>query len=251
MQKIEQELSRFFPDDGIKDLLQAYKNILTNYVSLNWQGVLKEGGIFVEDVFRLLVFLSEQKLPIEIKSVDRTRRKLESDTNLSETARLLIPRVAWGMVYTPRSKKHAVHRKMLAPEYMDVHLCVHAASWILAEMLREYCDSHSSEIGDLVREIMKEHMPYLEVIEGETFVTAEVDCKTEILIHLNDAEPNGLTRRQVGQRIKRPSYTVTKSLSSLTESKYICYTTSARYHISGLGRNRLQVGISGLLSKAN
>jgi len=246
--RVQKELCSVFPEAGVSDLLQSYKEMLRRYVAQEWPELLRAAGVLVENVFRLLVFLSEGDLPNEIKSVDSTRQKLESDTKISETARILIPRVAWGMLYTVRSKRCAVHQKTVTPEYIDGHLCIHAASWILAEFLREYSRGPASENMGLVQGLMKEHLPFVEVIAGETFVTANVDCKTEILIHLGKAESDGLTRGELGKRVKYSSSTITSALLSLKDSRCVFLSAAGRYHISGPGRNKLQEVLLGLLS---
>jgi hypothetical protein len=135
-------------DDIIKDLsgeldativahvLDAYEELISKHRQGELEGALTKAGRFVEQTLRLIEGKRTGTVPSSIKSVSTTIRTLESDTCLPDSLRLLIPRVLYGMMYSPRSKRDAVHVNEVDPGGIDVAMAVSAASWVIAELLR-------------------------------------------------------------------------------------------------------------------
>jgi hypothetical protein len=248
-ERLIQELSQKLPQELVSDLVLSYKNTLVEYRKGRWEETLCRAGKFAENVFRILSFLQTGKLEKEAPSFKEIRDKLESNGSkgLPESIRILIPRIATSMIYTPRSKRAAVHVKEISPDYMDATLALTACTWILAEFIRLYHTSDSQKISEIINELMQRKVPFIEVHEGRTFVTKPIDCKTEILLLLLNSR-TGLDRTTLGEILGR-YYTqarITQSIKELEKKRYIL-RANHKYLISGPGEGELSKKLSELL----
>lgn len=146
------------------------------------------------------------------------------------------------MIYEPRSKLGAVHVKEVNPDFIDGKLTINACDWIIAELLRLYHIRDPNEVSDLISKIVKEHIPIIQKIGNEKFVTMNVECKEEIMIRLADSE-SGLTRKELGEVMKMHFDPVTitraiKKLSSKSE-RSIFLTKDKKYVISEPARKSI------------
>jgi len=246
-ESVLQELSKKIPSELVEDLISSYERILIEYRKGRWEETLWKAGKFAENTFRILVFLLTGKIEKEAPSFYETKEKLEktSSKQLSESIRILIPRIASSLIYDPRSKRSAVHVKEINPDYIDANLVTSACSWILAEFVRLYHTSDPKKIVEIMNELVQRKVPFIETHEGKVFVTKPIDCQSEILLLLLNS-PNGISRREIGSILGK-YYTqgrITQSLQELEKERHILKTND-RYVISGTGEER----ISGVLSK--
>jgi hypothetical protein len=243
LDKVQLILSARFPTEVVKDLLGSYGEVLKHYHTSDWRSCLNCAGIFVENVFRMLIALRDGTAPEEVKSVDAERKNLETSTVLSETARILIPRVAWAMIYDKRSRKGGAHVKRCSPEYLDAHLCVHSSNWILAELLREYGSQDEESVNLVIVQMMREHVPYVDVFGEEKFVTVPMPAALEILLQLHESEPAGMDRRQLGKCVKASPSALSMALGRLETNRYVFKSPECRYRITSSGRQYLKEGL--------
>ena len=94
-------------------------------------------------------------------TVQATVRQIENDTALPDSLRLLMPRVVFGMMYGLRSKRDVVHVKEIDPRYIDAFLCVSAASWVMAELLRLYHSSDEAAVKYCMLALSRASIPIL------------------------------------------------------------------------------------------
>jgi hypothetical protein len=122
LQDIKKILADKIPQVLVDDILTSYEKILKEFVSLNYEGTLKEGGIFVEHIRRVLVYLKEHKIENEAPwHFENYMKDLRNDNNLPESLRILIPRMTLP-VYDLRSKRRdVVHVKENVASYMDAY----------------------------------------------------------------------------------------------------------------------------------
>ncbi|MDH3337684.1 MAG: hypothetical protein OER22_00220 [Gammaproteobacteria bacterium] len=232
------DLSSAIDSEIATDLLKSYDEIVTRYRKNDLDGCLSASGKFVENTLRALEFLRTGKVLPEIKNASKTRVALENDTSLPESLRLLVPRVAMSMVYDIRSKTGAVHVKELDPRRIDASLAVHAASWIVAEFIRQFHLSDEAEVESAMASLMRTYTPLIESIAGETVVTHAVPCELEILLLLIDAGSTGLSRTELGRSTQYSPSTVTRNLQALTSKRYVYQTNDGSYHVTGPGEKR-------------
>jgi len=223
--KIIEHLSNSIDESLVESLIKSYERVKSDFVKGDYEGALLKSGKFVENIFRILKFLKNGSIVEEIKQgeFESIRKDLEtvSSDKLPESVRILIPRIASSMIYDTRSKMGAAHQKSIEPDFIDAKLTISASDWIVAELLRLYHTRETEEVIKLMKNIVKEYVPFVEVKRGSKFVTMKGDCKEKILVSLLHAGDDGLTRAEVGKLIH--DYTpgrITQSLNELeAESK--------------------------------
>jgi hypothetical protein len=188
----------------VTQLVVTYERVISKFRTGDLDGCLVTAGKFVEHALRAIEFIRAGTAPREIKSPSETIKQIEKDQNLPESIRILMPRIAYSMIYEVRSKRGAVHVKDLDPRHIDGSLAVQAASWVIAEFLRLYHSGNEDEVAEAMAVLMRGHVPFVEVFGDEQVVTKNVPCSLEILLLLSRASPNGLDRKAVGRLTKYP-----------------------------------------------
>jgi len=244
LQDIKKILADKIPQVLVDDILTSYEKILKEFVSLNYEGTLKEGGIFVEHIRRVLVYLKEHKIENEAPwHFENYMKDLRNDNNLPESLRILIPRMTLP-VYDLRSKRRdVVHVKENVASYMDAYFCVTACSWIIAELVREFYKEGlqgGQEIIKIIRNLMSEKVPLVEFHNGKIFVNGDVSCPDEILVILYYSS-NGLEKSEILNCLKdlREENTINVALRRLVKDRYII-KRDKKYYISSLGKQRVR-----------
>jgi len=235
------ELSNKIPADLVEALMLSYERVLTEFRKGQWEETLWKAGKFAENTFRVLVFLLSDNVEKECPNFNEVKDKLEKtpSNTLPEPIRLLIPRITTSLVYDLRSKRSAVHVKEIAPYYMDANLVVSACSWIMAEFVRLYHTSDTEKVVGILSELIQRKVPFIEIHEGEIFVTRPMDCQSEILLLLLNS-PKGLSRKEIGRILSR-NYSkgrITQALQELERLRQIL-KLNEKYLISGPGEERI------------
>lgn len=238
-EKIIENLTSSVDHSVVVDLVESYEQLLAEHRSGDLETALTKGGRFVEHTLRAIEFIRTGTAPAEIKSVQDCIQKLESQTALPESLRLLIPRAINGMIYSLRSKRDAVHVKEIDPTPIDVSLAVAAASWVMAELLRLYHVSDDDAVAQSMVALTRTNIPFVEVVDGETFVGQKVPAAIEILLLLAHANPGGLSRRAIGNAAKCSQPSVTKSLRSLMNDRFVHLSANEEHFITTTGERYL------------
>lgn len=248
--QIIKDLSGHLDGAAVVSLLGTYEELIAKHRSGDLEGALTKAGRFVEHALRLIEGKRTGSVPPEIKSVAATVRGLENDTTLPEPLRLLIPRALSGMIYNLRSKRDAVHVKEIDPRDIDVALAVSAASWVTAELLRMYHVSDEEIVRQRMLMLTRTSIPFIEALDGETFVGRKVKPAIELLLLLAHASPNGMTRKILGISAKCNPPAVTRGLQALEAERFVHQSASGSYFITSSGEAHLaeQLAAGGVLA---
>jgi len=233
------DLSTQVPGSLAIELVEAYEQLIAKHRGGDLQTALMKAGRFVEHTFRLIEHIRTGTTPAEIKQVATTIRVIENDAELPDSLRLLIPRVAYGMIYDLRSKRNAVHVKEIDPTAIDVALTVAAAGWVLAELLRLYHKSDEKAVVDAMLALTRGSIPLVESINEEVFVGKAVPANFEILLLLSYAKPKGIDRTTLGQRAKCSQPSVSKALKALGSERMVHLGADRAYYITSNGERTL------------
>ena len=87
--------------------------------------------------------------------------------------------------------------------------------------------------------LMRLQIPLVEAIGNEDVVSEITTPEIELLLHLAKAAPNGLNRRDLGQRAKCSPTAVTRAIQRLSDDRYIHKTRAQAFHITGPGERYL------------
>lgn len=236
---IEKNLSANIDPEVVRALLNSYQKVVVEYRAGGIEECLTQAGKFVEHALRAVEFLRTGTAPHEIRNAAETVKLIKKDKSLPESLSLLIPKVAHSMIYEIRSKRGAVHVKEIDPRRIDAALSVQAASWIVAEFVRLFHVDSESAVEDAMASLMRVELPLVEQLGGETVVTANVSCPTELLLLIAQAGPGSLGRTSLGASSRYGSSTVSKSLQRLKGDRLIHQSGTGNYHLTGPGERRL------------
>lgn len=220
-------------------LLASYENLTGRVRRGDLDAALAEAGKFVEHTLRAVEFIRTGVAPTEIKAPNQTVKDIEKDARLPEGLRILIPRIAHAMIYDIRSKRGAIHVKEVDPRAIDAALAVQAASWVMAEFLRQYHSDDEKTVALAMEALMRPHVPFIEQFGDEHVVTRKVPCDVELLLLLSRAASSGLDRKVLGQSSKYKPPAVTKALQGLGHARHVHKTREGRYHITGPGEEHM------------
>jgi hypothetical protein len=230
----------------VNDLLDSYEKLVSSFRRGDLDDCLRASGLFVEHALRAVEFIRTGASPPEIKSVAGTVKAIEGDAALGDSLRYLVPRVAQMAVYEVRSKRGAVHVKGLDPRHIDATLAVHAAAWVLAELLRLYHSGDEQAVAEAMAALMRGHVPFVESFGDERVVTRQVSCKVELLLLLARVAGDGLDRTALGRASKYPPQRVSEAVQRLSGERYVHKTRDGKYHITGPGERFLAGQVASL-----
>jgi hypothetical protein len=220
-------------------LVSSYEKLQARYRKGDLDGCLGEAGKFVEHTLRAVEHIRTGAAPAEIKSPQQTVRDIEKDPTLPEALRILVPRIAHAMMYDIRSKRGAMHVKEIDPRQIDAALAAQAASWVLAEFLRQYHDGDERAIAHAMLDLVKGHVPFIEQFGDENVVTTNVPCNIELLLLLTRAGPGGLDRSALGRSSKCSPAAVTKAVQRMSRLRQVHRTRDGNFHITSTGERYL------------
>src|SRR2546425_2029562 len=189
---VESILKASHPPDVVDALLEAYKEIESNYALRKWKASELDSGHFVEAARRLLenVLLGAytpigQSLP---KFNDGVLAQYEKGAG-HESFRILIPRVLKA-IYNIRNKRGVGHVGPVSPNEIDSTLILYSAKWVLAELVRLASGFSPADVQRAVDEIIERYVPIPWKQGARTRVLErKVPARDQILILLYDQSP--------------------------------------------------------------
>lgn len=127
---------------GLRDpLLAEYREITRNYAEHRWRPSELSGGFFCEIVYTILhgyAAGSYAASPDGPKNFPEACRKLENNTHVPHSFRILIPR-ALPALYDIRNNRGVGHAGGdVDSNHMDATLVLAMANWVLAELVRVF-----------------------------------------------------------------------------------------------------------------
>lgn len=150
-------------------LIVEYRSITRNYQEHRWQPSELAGGIFCEIVYTILDGYSSGTFaaaPIKPRNFSDACRRLESNTNVPHSFRILIPR-ALPALYDIRNNRGVGHAGGdVDSNYMDATLVLGMCSWIMAELVRVFHALPIPEAQQLVDHLADRAIPL--VWEGQS-----------------------------------------------------------------------------------
>ena len=250
--QIKTILVKSFTNRHITAGLTHFSDGIEKYQEGNWESSLSKVGKFVEAVLKALWIYCGQTLPpartFKAGQIIRNLGNLGASQH-DDTVRLLIPR-ACAFIYDITSNRGARHDSdEIDPNKMDASVAISSASWILSEMVR-FADSSSSNpdaTAEIVEALMEKKYPFLENIDGRTYVNISgLSAKDIGLLLLNGIYPSRISRIDLIDLIKRHGFTKSAAAVSVTRlNQFVDDDGNGAWKLRGLGRQ----AASALLSK--
>lgn len=185
-------LETSLPKDVLTELLKEYKRIKQQFFLNEFQPTELNGGRFAECVLRLLEFVDSGTFTpfgTQLKSENIINR-LSNNANLPNTVQLFIPRLI-RVILDVRNKRDVAHvGGEVSPNYSDSLFIVHAADWILTEIVRHYHSCSIDQAAAIVATINKIQIPIIDEVDGFVRVL-DTSLKTsdKVLVILYSRQP--------------------------------------------------------------
>jgi hypothetical protein len=192
IRQVADALSPPMPSEVVEHLLHDYREIKTQFFLRKFRPSELDGGRFAESVLRLLEFRdTEQYTPYGKQLASESVIKhLENNTGLGDSERLLIPRQA-RVLLDVRNKRNVAHPAGdVDPNFSDSLFIVHAADWILTELIRLYYASSIDDAKKIVAGINQVSIPIVADVDGFLRVqNTNLDARKKVLVILYHRDP--------------------------------------------------------------
>lgn len=178
--------------NSLKDELVAeYSYISKNYYESRWLATELSGGRFSEIAYSIIHGHINNQYPDTASKpanfVDACR-KLEKETSLPRSFRILIPRLLPAL-YEVRNNRNIGHvGGDISPNAMDALFVLSSTSWIMAEFVRVLHNLAVKDAETLVTSLSTRKLPIIwESGEEKRFLNPNVELQSQILIFLDSA----------------------------------------------------------------
>lgn len=156
-------------------LEQEFLDLDSRFAAGDWEPANLNGGRFAEAVLRFLEWRQSGGgyTPIG-KRLNRSSilSTCWQDTRLPDSYRSQIPLLV-ELLMDLRNKRDIAHLGSTPDvKEMDSHLVIRAASWILAELVREESKADADTAQELISRLSSRRIPLVEEIDGELIVLA-------------------------------------------------------------------------------
>lgn len=143
-------------------LLEEFRGIEENYLEGRWGSAELSGARFAEVVFSIIEGYAKGSLPASPKkpsNFPQACRNLESQTGLSRSFRILIPRMLPAL-YEVRNNRNVGHvGGEVDPDHMDSTVVMSMCAWILAELVRVLHSVSTDDATRVVEKIVEHRRP--------------------------------------------------------------------------------------------
>jgi hypothetical protein len=195
-------------------------------------------GKFVETVVQCLQYLARGSFDAKPDVEDYLYRRAENEAKLPDDLRICAARIARS-IYTLRNRRNIAHKGMVDPNTYDLAYLHHAASWVLAEFLRQSSGLTMEEAGSLIAQI---HAPIDEIVEdidGVRLVHADVSIDDEIFLLLRSHYPDYVPLASIRTSLaSRNQGTLGNKLRTLVSRKLIFGRPETGYKLTIAGFKR-------------
>ncbi len=203
-------------------------------------------GKFVETFVQSLQQISRGSYDTSPNVDSYLNTRVENDMALPDGLRFSAGRIARSM-YTMRNKRNIAHTGEVDPNGYDLAYLHHAASWIMAELVRGATGITMTEAGALIELLQTPVGTLVEEIDGVRLVHASVSTRVELLIFLHSHYPERASMDEIKQTLSRRSASsISGRISDLKGEKLIFGNNASGYRLTAPGYSAAIAEISNL-----
>lgn len=201
-------------------------------------------GKFVETFVQCLQQITRGSYDASPSIDSYLNTRVENDTILPDGLRFSAGRIARSM-YTMRNKRNIAHNGEIDPNGYDLAYLHHAASWIMAELVRSASGVAMAEAGALIERLQAPVGTLVEEIDGVRLVHADVSTRVELLILLHSHYPDYVSMDEIKSTLSRRSASSIRGrISDLKGEKMIFGNNSTGYRLTTPGHTATVTEIS-------
>jgi hypothetical protein len=236
------ELSIVVDSSLANSAVENYVQMQSRFLAGDWKPAELDGGRLCEAIARCIHQLdtgsvTHSKLPGKICE------RLEDESvshNLGVKDRHHLAKVI-SVLYKFRSDRGAVH---ISPIYlaneMDAVLVVHIGKWLFAEFLRLAWNKDRQVIAQTIQRIVRLEHSLIHELDGKPLVLAKgISAKEEILLLLNHATGNCLSRNSIRDLAQQKPNNVSVSISRMIKEKEVRVADNGDVVLTPVGQKRV------------
>lgn len=194
MNPLNQHLSDL-PRDLVNALQIEFQKLHEQYFLGRWEPSQLDGGRFAEAVLRIV----EQKDTGNFTAIGTQLNRLaivrsaEQNTVLTDSLRFQIPRLA-GLILDFRNNRNVGHLGAIDVNETDSTFVLHAANWIVAELIRLETQMSPDEAQAEIKKIIERKVPIIEEIGGRLkCLNQSLDVKEKSLVFCYQKYPETIS----------------------------------------------------------
>lgn len=244
---IEAQLSSKLNAKLVKELLDAHAEAKRNFYLGGLRLSAVEGGRFCEAAFRLLEYVTKNKVFTQLGKQLDTDKLIRELSNLSPTLfndsiRLHIPR-SLRLVYDIRNKRDAAHlADGIDPNLQDATLVVCVIDWVLAEFIRLNHNISANAASKIVDGIVKRAAPIVQDFYGFLKVlNPKLGVSDHCVVLLYQRGDEGATYDELEKWARPPMRkNLRRALDALVNEKDHAHFDGTRYFITRCGEQYVE-----------
>jgi hypothetical protein len=244
--KLVAALSKSIPQQLAKDLVDDFLQLRQDVATATLGR--SAGGKIIETTVQILEQLESGKYSAK-PDIDKYLLQVESKTGLDEGLRICAARLARSM-YAIRSKRNILHKGNIDPNDYDQRLTLHAAEWLIAELLRLTQGLTMQEAGELIEMVNAPVGALVEDFPTRRLVLPELNIEEELLVLLHSHYPACVPEADIMSSLNRRNKgSVTNALRAMWRRKLAEGSKKEGYRLTQPGFNAALGIIREALSK--
>lgn len=183
MNPLNQHLNSL-PGDVVNALQSEFQKLHEQYFFGRWEPSQLDGGRFAEAVLRAVEYKDKSVFTPIGTQLNRQSvvSSAEQNTSLADSLRFQIPRLA-GLILDFRNNRNVGHLGAIDVNGMDSTFVLHAANWIVAELIRLETQMRPEEVQEEIKKIIERKVPIIEEIGGRLkCLNPSLDVKEKVFV---------------------------------------------------------------------
>ncbi len=166
MNPLTQHLNNL-PSDLVNVLQTEFQKLHQQYFLGQWEPSQLDGGRFAEAVLRIVESKDRGTFTAIGKQLDRQKitRSAEQNVKLTDSLRFQIPRLG-ELILDFRNNRNVGHLGAIDVNEMDSAFVLHAANWIVSELIRLETQMSPDDARAEIKKIIERKVPIVEEIGG-------------------------------------------------------------------------------------
>jgi hypothetical protein len=195
------------PEGLRNELVEEFQKIVQNYRKEHWEATELDGGRFCEIAYTILAghtegdnYPSRASKPQQFK---QACERLASKAGYPRSARLTIPRVLVAL-YDIRNQRGVGHvGGDVDANYMDATLVLHAAQWVMAELVRMFHNTDIATETTITNALVDRTVPLIWRVGQVTRVLNPKMSLSDQTLLLLYAAPKKLNERELATNLEQ------------------------------------------------
>lgn len=188
---VPQQAFAQLPTQLRRDLLDAFREIVTNFSQRRWEPAELNGGKLSEAAYSICKGIAENNMPARAekpKNMVAACQGLEKHTNAPRSVRIQIPRMIQAL-YEIRNNRNVGHvGGDVDPNHMDAVSVLQMSKWIVAELVRVLHQMTVDAASELVDALVEREVPLVwKVGDKRRVLDPKMSMKDKTLLLLHGA----------------------------------------------------------------